>query len=155
MKQRFMGGGMARIPKLLLGVFAMTYMLMATNTPIYQSGDLFFKESVNRYFDGGGQTYINDIPVKGNISDIKSIKVKTYAVVPDNPGRWQEDIFDMKTLTSGFANHLVRRSDNNEGYCYLYLNLVQISPTVARLTRKCGVFNGRHMNFYELQLSVI
>ncbi|CUU77295.1 Uncharacterised protein [Campylobacter hyointestinalis subsp. hyointestinalis] len=29
MKQRFMGGGMARIPKLLLGVLAMTYMLMA------------------------------------------------------------------------------------------------------------------------------
>ncbi|ALV25043.1 hypothetical protein CIG2463D_1478 [Campylobacter iguaniorum] len=29
MKQRFTGGGMARIPKFLFGVFIMTYMLMA------------------------------------------------------------------------------------------------------------------------------
>lgn len=133
----------------------MRHMLMAMNTPIYQRGDLLFSENANRYFDGGGQTYINDIKVKGDISWIQKIKVETYAIVPDNPGRTQYDIFDVKSIMDSWAAHLVRRSDNNEGYCYLYLNLVQISPTIVRLTRKCSVFNGRHMNFYSLKLTVV
>ena len=51
MKYKFMGGGMARIPKLLLGVFAMTYMLMASEDIKLPKDAYFIQRNVAAWYD--------------------------------------------------------------------------------------------------------
>lgn len=132
----------------------MRYMLM-TQKQIYQKTDVLFSQNQNRYFDGGGQTYYDDVEVKGNIKEINKLKVTTTQGIPDNGSNTRSVSYPLSDfLSANGADHRVFRNDNGAGYCSLYVKIEILSDAKIRIRRKCYVYNGRHVNFYSIKIEV-
>ena len=132
----------------------MRYMLM-TQKQIYQKTDVLFSQNQNKYFDGGGQTYYDDVEVKGNIKEINKLKVTTTQEIPGNGSNTRSVSYPLNDFLSiNGVNHQVFRNDNGEGYCSLYVKIEILSDTKIRIRRKCYVYNGRHVNFYSIKIEV-
>jgi len=132
----------------------MRYMLM-TQKQIYQKADVLFSQNQNKYFDGGGQTYYDDVEVKGNIKEINKLKVTTTQEIPSNGNNTRSVSYPLNDFLSiNGVNHQVFRNDNGEGYCSLYVKIEILSDTKIRIRRKCYVYNGRHVNFYSIKIEV-
>ena len=95
----------------------MRYMLM-TQKQIYQKTDVLFSQNQTKYFDGGGQTYYDDVEVKGNIKEINKLKVTTTQEIPGNGSNTRSVSYPLSDfLSTNGADHRVFRNDNGEGYC--------------------------------------
>ncbi len=132
----------------------MRYMLM-TQKQIYQKTDVLFSQNQTRYFDGGGQTYYDDVEVKGNIKEINKLKVTTTQEIPGNGSNTRSVSYPLSDfLSTNGADHRVFRNDNGEGYCSLYVKIEILSDAKIKIRRKCYVYNGRHVNFYSIKIEV-